>query len=259
VDAALARGSGRHDPLVSLTSTPEGIATITLNDSLGRNALSALLVGQLLEVVEQVNGQSDLKVVILRGLPEVFCSGASRDALRRVAQGEVVPGDLPLTKALLDLPLPCIAAMEGHAVGGGLALGLCSDIVLIARESRYGCSFMNMGFTPGMGTTRLLEHVFSRALAHEMMLTGQMFKGMHFEGRSGFNYILPRSEVMPKAQDLAARIAEKPRVSLMALKRVLSRAKRHAFEDARTDENLMHEVTFGQPEIRQMIEDNFDR
>lgn len=259
MDASVVPTLGRHGELVSLTCDPEGIAVIALHDPAGRNALSAPLVTQFLEAVEQAIGHPDLKVVVLRGLPDVFCSGASRDALRQVAQGEVVPGDLPLTKALLDLPVPCIAAMEGHAVGGGLALGLCSDIVLIARESRYGCSFMNMGFTPGMGTTRLLEHVLGRAVAHEMMLTGQMFKGTHFEGRSGFNYILPRIEVMPRAQDLASRIAEKPRVSLMALKRVLSRPRRQAFEDARTEESLMHEITFGQPEIRQMIEDHFDR
>src|SRR6266496_5802192 len=164
--------------------------------------------------------------------------------LASLVDGSIAPSDLLLSKAFLDLPVPTIAAMEGHAVGGGLALGLCADIVLIARESRYGCPFMNLGFTPGMGMTRLLEHVLSPAVAHEMLYTGEPFKGAHFEGRCGFNYILPRVEVRAKALDLAERIAEKPRVALATLKRVLSLPRRQAFESTRTVEALMHEVTF---------------
>ena len=55
------------------------------------------------------------------------------------------------------------AAGEPIKIGGGFALGLCADVILLARESRYGCTFMNLGFTPGMGTTSLLEHVLSTA------------------------------------------------------------------------------------------------
>jgi polyketide biosynthesis enoyl-CoA hydratase PksI len=155
------------------------------------------------------------------------------------------------------VPVPVIAAMEGHAVGGGLALGLCADIILIARESSYGCNFMNLGFTPGLGTTRLLEHVLSPAIAHEMLYTGQVFRGTHFEGRSGFNYILPRAQVRPQAMDLAARIAEKPRPAIEALKRVLSLGKRQAFEEARTAEAMMHTITFAGPDVRRLIEENY--
>jgi polyketide biosynthesis enoyl-CoA hydratase PksI len=113
--------------------------------------------------------------------------------LEDLVRGRVAPSDILLPRAILDLPVPVIAAMEGHVIGGGFALGLCVDLVLIAPESRNGYSFINMGFTPGMGTTmgttRLLEHVITPAIAHEMLFTGQAFKGTHFEGRSGFNYM----------------------------------------------------------------------
>src|SRR5581483_7175690 len=106
-----------------------------------------------------------------------------------------------LPKYLLDFPLPVIAAMEGHAVGGGFALGLCADIVVVATESRYGATFMNMGFTPGMGTTRLLEHVLSPAMAAEMLFTGEHKKGSFFEGRCA---VLPRAELLAHAMSIAA-------------------------------------------------------
>jgi polyketide biosynthesis enoyl-CoA hydratase PksI len=158
---------------------------------------------------------------------------------------------------LLDIPVPTIAAMEGHAIGGGLALGLCADIILIGRESRYGCGFMNLGFTPGMGTTRLLEVVVSPPIAHEMLYGGEPLKGAHFEGRSGFNYILPRRQVRPKALELAQRIAEKPRVALLALKQVLSSPKRVAYERSRAGETLMHRISLGQPDISRLISSNY--
>ena len=150
-----------------------------------------------------------------------------------------------------------IAAMEGHAIGGGFALGLCADIVIIARESRYGLSFMNMGLTPGMGTTRLLEHCLSPALAHELMFTGEFRRGADFANHGGFNYVLPRAEVRSKAMDVAARIAEKPRTALETLKRGLAQRRRQAFEEAFAVETEMHRAALAQPEIRRLIEEEY--
>jgi polyketide biosynthesis enoyl-CoA hydratase PksI len=159
---------------------------------------------------------------------------------------------------VLDVDVPLIAAMEGHAVGGGLALGLLADIILIARESRYGANFINMGITPGLGMTRLLECVVAPTIAHEMLYGGQLFKGSHFEGRSGFNYILPRDQVLPKAMDLAARIAEKPRLALMMLKQTLSIPKKRMALESRPVEANMHRIVFGEPDILRTIEANYN-
>lgn len=235
----------------------DGIVTIELRDIAGKNALSEPFVQALLAALLGVAKLPDARVVVVVGLPEVFCAGASLEVLDKVSRGEVVPSDHVLSKALLDVPVPTIAAMEGHAIGGGLALGLCADISIIARESRYGCSFMNMGFTPGMGSTRLLECVLSPAIAHELLYSGERRRGADFDGRSGFNHILPRAEVRAKAFDIAARIADKPRVALEALKRVLAVDKRRAFEETRATEALLHRISLAEPGIRQRIEDNY--
>jgi polyketide biosynthesis enoyl-CoA hydratase PksI len=179
--------------------------------------------------------------------------------LQGLARGEVAPTDILLAKAVLDLPVPVIAAMEGHAIGGGLALGVAADIVLIARESRYGASFMNMGFTPGMGITRLLEYVMSPALASELMFSGEPKKGSFFEGKSGFNAILPRRDVKARAMDIAARICDKPRVALEMLKQSLSLGRRQAFEQTHTLESLMHRVSFAARDILGRIEEYHDQ
>lgn len=249
--------SARSDRAVRLEVHDRGIATVTMDDAAGRNALSESFVRELSEALAALAACSEARVAVLLGLPEVFSSGASREMLHAILDGKLAPADILLPRAVLDVPVPVIAAMEGHAVGGGLALGLCADIILIARESSYGCNFMSLGFTPGMGTTRLLEHVLSPAIAHEMMYTGQFFRGAQFEGRSGFNYILPRAQVRPKAMDLAARIAEKPRTALEVLKRALSAAKRQAYEAARATEATMHAITLAGPDVRRLIEEDY--
>lgn len=242
---------------VSLRTGEDGLWEVVMADQVGKNAFSEAFVTELEQVLGFITDDRSVKVVVVRGLPDVFAAGAPRELLVRLARGDVVPTDIVLSKAMLDIPVPTIAAMEGHATGGGLALGLCADIVIMARESRYGASFMNMGFTPGMGMTRLLEHVLSPAIAQELLYTGEFRKGAGFAGASGVNYILPKGQVCAKARDVAAQIAEKPRCSLELLKRTLSVRRRQAFEESRTLEAMMHSISFTQDEIRERIEGEY--
>jgi polyketide biosynthesis enoyl-CoA hydratase PksI len=144
-------------------------------------------------------------------------------------------------------------------VGGGLALGLCADIAILEEESRYGCSFMNMGFTPGMGITRLLEHFMAPAVAHELLYTGINYKGRDLKGKTQFNYILPRQEVLPKALELARALAEKTPQVLRLLKRYLSMNRRKLFEETHSIESMMHEISFQQMDILTSIQENYVR
>ena len=126
----------------------------------------------------------------------------------------------------------------------------------MAEESRYGFTFLDLGFTPGMGTTRLLEHTLAPAIAHELLYTGELRRGAELAG-TGINHVLPRARVRARAEDIAARIAAKPRHALELLKRSLSARRRAAFEEARTTEALMHRVCFADPGLAARIEEEF--
>lgn len=238
---------------VTLELIEDGVVLLTLQDEAHQNAFTPPFVDLLVARIRELGEISAARVAILRGLPSVFCAGAHESLLEGLAQGEHAASDIVLSRELLDLPIPAIAAMEGHAVGGGLAFGLCCDVVLMARESRYGCTFMNMGFTPGMGTTRLLQDAVGHHVAAEMMFGGQLFKGSHFERRSAVNHVLPREQIYPRALSIARRFADKPRFALELLKRHLSLPRRRAFEEARTVETFMHQISFGQAETLERI------
>jgi polyketide biosynthesis enoyl-CoA hydratase PksI len=239
---------------VSTSVDGNGIATITLNDPSTANALGEAMVHALTAAFGTVGRSSDTKVVVLLGIGETFSSGATLDTLLKLVRGDGDPSDITLPRALLGCPVPVIAAVEGHAIGGGFALALAADIVLLSGESRYGFSFMNLGFTPGMGTTRLCEHVLSPAIVHELLYTGEMRRGSQFDRFTGINHVLPRSEVREAAYDVAARIADKPRPAIELLKRTLSLARRTAFESALTMETMMHQLTMRAPGIATRIE-----
>lgn len=239
--------------MVKLTAS-DGVARLTLADPGSANALGEAMVHALEEAFDTIDRNPEVRVVVLAGEGDVFSCGAPRELLLRLAGGGLRPTDILLPRLLLDCAVPVVAAMAGAATGGGFALGLAADIVLIAEDSRYGFTFMNLGFTPGMGTTRLCEHVLSPAIAHELLYTGELRRGRQFAG-SGINRVLPRQQVEPAALDVAARIAEKPRHCVTALKRALSLPRRRAFEDSLTNESFMHQLTFGSAARR--IQDNY--
>jgi len=249
--------SGGKNSLASLTCEDEGIAVLRLQDATNKNTLNRALIPQLTRRLREMAADRAIKVAIFRGLPEVFCAGADRELLLELSTGKTAAKDIILPRLVLDLPFPTIAAMEGHAIGGGLALGLCCDMVLMARESRYGCSFMNLGFTPGMGITRLLQLAVGEYIANEMLYGGQLFRGSHFQNTATTNYILPKAKVYSKAYHLAQRIAEKPRFALEALKGYLSLPRRRAFEETWTVETLMHQRCFAQPGAHERILENY--
>jgi 4-carboxy-3-alkylbut-2-enoyl-[acp] decarboxylase len=213
---------------------------IRMQDTASDNALTAPMVAAL-ESALRVDRKT--RVVVLAGLAEVFSSGASPAVLEALETGEIAPTELTLPRAVLATPVPVIAAMRGHAIGGGLALGLCADVVLFAEDRRYGATFMNHGFTPGMGSTRLLERVMRPALAHELLLGGEPMRGDAL-ARAGVANVWPGPDVEARGEEIALRIADKPRDALCLLKEELATPWRGAFERAHSAEARMHRVCF---------------
>ena len=239
---------------MKLTSEPSGVSFLKMDDAQGRNIFSPEFIAEFLQALDLLEHERRTKALVLCGLEDVFCGGAEKQALLDLCEGKAAVRDLVICERLLDVPFPVIAAMEGHAIGGGLAVGFCCDIVIAARESRYGAVFMSLGFTPGMGCTTLLAELVGPFVANEMMYTGKRFRGSELEGRgTNINYILPRAEVMNRARDIAEQVAEKDARSLALLKHALGVRKKKLLVDARLQEDLMHRISFAFPETRQTI------
>ncbi|MEO3808343.1 SDR family NAD(P)-dependent oxidoreductase [Sphaerisporangium sp. B11E5] len=223
----------------------DGVAVVTMNS--GPNMFTDGLIAGLQDAFAQIAARDDVKAVVVTGAGKVFSMGGTPEALRTLSEGQGRFTDVPfLYEGMLKCDRPVIAAIQGHASGGGLAYGLYADVVLMAREGVYSANFMKFGFTPGMGATYVLEERFGRSLAHEMLFTGRPVGGDELERRGANVTILPQRDVLKIALRHARSIAALPLPALRALKTELAGRVLGRLTDVIASEVDLHERVLGQ-------------
>jgi len=189
------------------------VATLTLNRPDNRNSMTPDLLAGLAQAVESIRGDREVRCVVVTARGKSFCAGADFKQSR-----EDTPDDYqaPHERAyalyasflsLLEIEVPVIAAMQGHAIGGGLGLAVVCDLRVANRESRYGANFVRLGLHPGMSTTYLLPRLMGVPRAVEFLLTGRIVSGSEAADAGLVHYAVEPEEVLPRARDLALEIA----------------------------------------------------
>ncbi|MDD5067275.1 MAG: enoyl-CoA hydratase-related protein, partial [bacterium] len=107
-----------------------GIAHIRMQDEQRKNIFAEDFIRELIENLDYLEEKEKPKVLILSGMKDVFSAGAEKQNLLDLCDGKVFVKDLVISEKLINAPFPVIAAMEGHAVGGGLVMAVCCDIVI---------------------------------------------------------------------------------------------------------------------------------
>lgn len=245
--------------VVHLSVRDETIAVVAMEDRAARNTFSRDLVLGLKGAFAAIQADSRLKVVVVHGCDAVFCAGGTLEELVGIADKKLQFSDDGFYRLLLDCPVPVIAAMQGHAIGGGLVFGLYADLVVLSEESIYGATFMKYGFTPGMGATLILPEKLGLSLASEMLFTANGYHGGELRQRGVPFPVVRRAEVIPTAMRLAQDLADKPGVSLRLLKQQMTAGLLAALPRAVERELEMHDLSFAQPGIRERIQARFGR
>lgn len=244
-------------PVVTLHEVEEGVAQITLMDRENKNMFSEQLVRELIAVFGQVNGNERYRAVVLTGYDTYFALGGTKAGLLSICDGIGSFNATNFYSLALECDIPVISAMQGHGVGGGFAMGLFADFVVLSRESVYTTNFMRYGFTPGMGATYIVPKRLGYSLGHELLLNARNYRGADLEKRGVPFPVLPRKEVLPHAYEIARDLAAKPRLSLVTLKRHLVRDIRRELPDVIERELEMHGITFHHDDVRRRIEQLF--
>ncbi|MEL6559560.1 MAG: SDR family NAD(P)-dependent oxidoreductase, partial [Bacteroidota bacterium] len=248
--------SGKWYDTVKLTRHQNGIVEVSMQNKKFQNMLNEQLVNDLQVSFQKLRFDESVKVVILTGYDNIFCMGGSEDLLSDIANRKKRFTDLPfLFRGLLDFELPVIAAIQGHAFGGGLLFGLYGDIVIMSAQSTYSANFMKYGFTPGMGATHILGEKFGKQISVEMMMSAKLISGAEIKNRGAS--VIITDEVMEEAMHMANQMSSKPRNSLIVLKRKLSQEVWTELERHILLEEKMHEETFHTDEVKGHIEKHF--
>jgi enoyl-CoA hydratase/carnithine racemase len=163
-----------------LDETADGVVTVTLNRPDRYNAMTAVMFGELEQAAALLEERDDLRVVILTGAGKGFCAGYDlADAEHLPQLGVLAMLDLQerAARALLavrSLRVPVIAAVNGPAAGGGLALALAADIRIAAPAATFNAAFVRIGLSAGdLGTSWLLTRLIGPAVTSEICFTGR--------------------------------------------------------------------------------------
>lgn len=165
-----------------LTGECGGITSLCMNRQDKKNALGKEFTQQFKQQIDQLSERGDeVRVLILRSLvPNIFCAGA--DLKERLSMTEDQVPQMShfyrtLFSQLHDLPFPTIAAIDGHALGGGLEMALACDLRVAAASVKIGLVETSLAIMPGAGGTQRLPRVIGVAKAKELIFTAKVLNG----------------------------------------------------------------------------------
>ncbi len=239
------------EDIVELTVTDAGIAVVMMRDEANRNMFSDELLAGLQASFAELGARDDVRVVVLAGGPPVFSMGGEPEALAKLASKNGAFTDAAFVyEGLVRCPQPVIAAIGGHASGGGLAFGLYADLIVMSRSATYSANFLKYGFTPGMGATHILGYRFGSSLAAEMLLTCRGYAGEELERRGAQVRFADGPQVLSTALDLARSVAALPAGALRELKAELVRPIMDRQPEVIAAELAMHDRVLGEDAVR---------
>lgn len=237
------------------------LATVVLDNPGARNALTTAMYDQLRDTCLELATDRALRLVVLRGAGGAFAAGtdvADLVAIRNGVDGVAYEGEITrVLDAVRALPVPVVALVEGPAVGGGLAIVACCDLVYATPDARFGVPVARtLGNCVSPATTARLRAAMGRALATELLLTGRLATAEEARSAGLVRAIVEPAELDGVVRDLLARVSRCAPLSLAAAKELGRRLddRAGAVEHADVYEQVYASADFAEG-VRAFLED----
>jgi enoyl-CoA hydratase len=199
-------------------STDEAIAVVTIDRPEVANAIDRPTATELVAAFRRFDDDDRLAVAVLTGANGTFCAGADLKAMREPGApraSRLAPdGDGPVGPTRMLLGKPVIAAVEGHAVAGGLEVAAWCDLRVAAEDAVFGVYCRRWGIPLMDGGTIRLTRLLGQSHALDLILTGRGVSGEEALRMGLANRLVPKGEALPAALALAREIASKPQGAL---------------------------------------------
>jgi enoyl-CoA hydratase len=192
-----------------LVDSRDPVGVITLNRP-KVNALNAQVIDELNQALLAFDADPDIAAVVLTGSDRVFAAGADIAEMAEKDYAEAQQSDfIRPWQRVTEIRKPIIAAVAGHALGGGCELAMMCDIIIAADNAKFGQPEINLGTIPGAGGTQRLTRAIGKSKAMEMVLTGHMMDAQAAERANLVARVVPVGNLLDEAIKLATTIAEK--------------------------------------------------
>ena len=216
------------------------IWTLTMNQPETRNALTGnTAVEEFVQVCDEIRRDASVKAVILTGAGPIFSSGGNVKDMQRFFDDALTPdaireeyrqGIQRIPRALNQLDVPVICAINGPAIGAGLDLTCMCDIRIASETATFAESFVRVGIVPGDGGAWLLPRAVGRAKAAEMAFTGEAIDAQEALACGLVSRVVPADQLLATARALADKIAANPGAVMRMTKRLLREGEHSTLE-----------------------------
>lgn len=252
-----------------------GVARVTIDRPETRNALAPAMRDRLAELFEAASSDLHVRVVVLTGTGEGFCTGADlrgggsrQPSPRPHGAPERAAGDVArtirlgwqrLVASVLDCEKPVIAAVNGTTAGGGVHLALACDLVLAAEEARFIEAFVRRGLAPDAGGAYLLPRLIGPQRAKELFFFGDELWAKDALELGLVNRVVPRPQLDALTDEWARRLAAAPTVAIAQTKALVNRSFESDRRTAFLEEALAQELVNRTDDVREGIDSFVER
>ncbi len=232
--------------LVDRPEDAPAVGRITLNRPEALNALNRAMMLDVVAAATELDRDTGIGAIVITGSPRAFAAGADIKEMQPMEYPGVYVDDLfSGWDRLAELRTPLIAAVAGHALGGGCELAMLCDILIAADTAKFGQPEIKLGVIPGIGGSQRLTRAVGKAKAMDLCLTGRVMDVTEAERAGLVSRVVPAADLMTEALQMAATIAAySPRVSAMVKESVNRSFETTLAEGIRFERRVFHS-TFG--------------
>lgn len=236
-----------------LVSSNGPVGLISLNRPAALNALNLELTTELSAALSLFEDDPAIGAIVLTGSDRAFAAGADIKELRDKSFADVYAEQL-ITRTwerAATCRKPLIAAVSGHAAGGGCELALMCDIIIAADSAVFTLPETRIGVIPGAGGTQRLTRLVGKAVAMDMILSGREMRAEEALARGVISRIAPQESYLSEAMTLAHKLAERSRPIMMLAKEAVNHAyESHLAEGIYIERRLLY-ATFATDDRRE--------
>jgi enoyl-CoA hydratase len=213
----------------------EGISYLWLNRPDVRNAFNQIMINELLDALGSIDKDDETRVLILTGMGSAFQAGADIAELKQMSTIQLLrwnEGIVRINALLEKIRQPVIAAINGHALGGGLELAISCTFRIMGESARLGLPEVKLGIIPGTGGTQRLPRLIGKGRAAQMLFTGETIDAKQAFRIGLVNKVVEDGEVLKAAEKFASQIIANAPIAVEMIKDAMETGKDLPLEQA---------------------------
>jgi enoyl-CoA hydratase len=229
------------------------VGLITLNRPEALNALSDRLMTELGQTIDALEADDAIGAMVLTGSAKAFAAGADIREMAGRGYADVFLSDFITAtwERVARTRKPVIAAVAGHALGGGCELAMMCDFILAADTAKFGQPEITLGTLPGAGGSQRLTRLVGKSKAMEMILTGRLMDAAEAERAGLVSRIVPAADLIAEAVKVATRVATLSRPAVLAAKEAVNRAYETTLSEGLRGERRLFQASFATADFQE--------